>query len=340
VKSVNPFIQGQALFRYRSKISPVMVRGIGRKDNIPIDVKKFITEGADDYVVKKGVFIGHEMALMNNIKIGNIIELIVPKGRLIATTGVIPGIGKFRVLGFFKTGYYDFDTKLIIMSLYDAQKLYEVGDIAWGIGVKIDDVWLMDLFSSKIQAVVSYNYITTTAKDRNKNLFYALQLEKLIITIMLFLIMISAAFTIMGTLVMVVMEKRKSIGILKAMGAKPNSIMIIFILEGFLIGLFGSIIGVVFGLAASLNLEAIVLWIEKAINIVMENIYEIFNLGFFNKISIVPTHVYYIDALPTEVKPEFVVFIAIFAVFISTIASVFPAWNASKLKPVETIRYE
>jgi lipoprotein-releasing system permease protein len=139
---------------------------------------------------------------------------------------------------------------------------------------------------------------------------------------------------------MVVMEKRKDIGVLKSMGAKPTSIMVVFILEGFLIGVTGTLMGVILGLAASLNLEAIVMWIEAAINNIGKQAYIFFNIGIWEKIVIVPTNVYYIDTIPTEVKPEFIVFISIFAVFLSTVAAIFPAWNASRLNPVETIRYE
>ncbi|MCU0847134.1 MAG: ABC transporter permease [Spirochaetes bacterium] len=339
VISAQPLIQGQALFRYKTHITPVMIRGIGFTGPVPADLSKFITQGEKDFS-HDGVFIGHEMALNENISIGQKIELIVPKGKLTATTGVTPGLGVFRVAGLFKTGYYDFDTKLIIMSLPQAQRLYELGDVAGAIGLKIKDVWKMEQMSSRVQSVLGFRFITMTAMDKNQNLFYALKLEKLIMTIILFLVIVSAGFTIMGTLVMVVMEKRKAIGILKSMGAKPSSIMIIFVLEGFLIGVIGAILGVLFGMAASLNLEAIIRWVEKTINDVMMIIYGTFNLGVFYKINLVPTNVYYIDTIPTLVYPEFVVLIAIFAVFLSTVAAIFPSWSASRMKPVETIRYE
>lgn len=226
------------------------------------------------------------------------------------------------------------------MSLKSAQKLYSIGNAVWGLGIKIHDIYKMGHLSSKIQSTIGFQYQTLTAKERNQNFFYALELEKLIMTIILFLVIISAGFTIMGTLVMVVMEKRKSIGILKSMGAKPISIMIIFVIEGFLIGVVGSIIGVILGLAASVNLESIIRWVESAINSVMAYIYDLFNLGIYFDISLVPKHVYYLDSVPTEINPEFVVLITIITVFLSTVAAIFPSWHASRLQPVETIRYE
>lgn len=340
VKSVYPFIQSQALFRFRETIKPVAIRGIGSRDYLTEDVSKFITEGEKKYTDNNAIYIGSEMAINNNIQIGDNIELIVPKGKLTATTGVTPGKGKFKVIGYFKTGYYDFDNGLIIMSLDSAQNLYEIGTAIWGIGVKIYDLYQMNYIASIIQSKTGYEYQTLTAEQRNQNLFYALQLEKLIMTIILFLVIISAGFTIMGTLVMVVMEKRRSIGILKSMGAKPISIMIIFVLEGFLIGVTGSLIGVILGLAASVNLESIIKWIEITINSTMGFIYNIFDLGIYLDISLVPKHVYYLDTIPTEISPEFVATIAIISVFLSTVAAIFPAWHASRLQPVETIRYE
>lgn len=341
VKSVSPFLQGQGLLRFKNNISYVMIRGLGAVDNIPPDVKKFITEGKKNFESPMDIYIGAEMAYNYFINIGDKIELIIPRGRLTATTGVTPGMGTYRVAGFFKTGYYDFDTRLIIMSLPGAQALYDVGNIVWGIGIKIDDIYnKMDLTASRIQSKIGFEYQTLTAEQRNQNLFYALKLEKLGMTVILFLVIIASGFTIMGTLVMVVMEKRKAIGILKSMGARPVSIMSIFVLEGFLIGLVGSFIGVVFGITASLNLESIIHWVEKAINTGMSYIYSLFNLGVFYNISLVPKNVYYIDSIPTEIKPEFVVLIAIIAVFISTVAAIFPAWQASRMQPVETIRYE
>jgi lipoprotein-releasing system permease protein len=245
VRSVYPYIQGQGLFRFGRNIGPVMIRGIGTKESVPRDITKFITINKGAFCREKGIYIGEEMASNFSIKTGQTVELIVPQGRLTGVTNITPGIGKYKVLGFFKTGYYDFDTKLIIMSLTDSQQLFSLGDVAYSVGVKIDDIYKLDKMSSIIQSVVGFEFVTMTAEQKNHNLFYALKLEKLIMTIILFLVIVSAGFTIMGTIVMVVMEKRRAIGILKSMGAKPESIMIIFVLEGFLIGVIGTFMGVV-----------------------------------------------------------------------------------------------
>ena len=354
VRSAEPYIMSEGLFLFGSTISPVMIRGSGRGGVIPGDVLKFIIKepgeegkrGAlpdallRDFFNARTVFIGQEMALNNSIVVGDYIELIVPRGSLTAKTGLTPGMERFRVIGYFKTEYYDFDTKLVILSLPQAQRLFEVGDAISGVGVKIRDVYRMNRVAARITAALGYDFLTMTAEEKNRNLFYALQLEKLIMMIILFLVIISAGFTIMGTLVMVVMEKRKAVGVLKAMGARPNSIMVIFVLEGFFIGIIGSFLGVIGGVATALNLDAIIRAVEDAINAVAAFAYRVLDLGLFSPVSLVPSHVYYIEGIPTEVKPELVVFISIVAVFLCTVAAIFPAWSASRLQPVETIRYE
>ncbi len=340
IKSVDPYIEGQALFRFKQNLSPVAVKGMGSKEFMPENVRKFITEGEKKYSGGNEAYIGSEMALNYNIHIGDKIELFVPRGKLTASTGIQPSKAVFKVIGYFKTHYYEFDTSLIVMSLKSAQRLYDIGDTVSGIGVKIFDIYKMDKIAKLMAEKTDYEYQTRTAEEKNRNFFYALNLEKTIMTIILFLVIISALFTIMGTLVMVVSEKRRSIGILKSIGAKPASIMTIFVLEGFLIGLVGSVIGVVLGLAASLNLESIIGFLESVINKITGLYHVLFNLGPFEPISLVPSHVYYLDSIPTEISPEFIVTITIITVFLSTVAAIFPSWHASRLRPIETIRYE
>ncbi|MFW5808630.1 MAG: ABC transporter permease, partial [Spirochaetota bacterium] len=205
---------------------------------------------------------------------------------------------------------------------------------------KIQDIYKMNRVATELQEMLGYDYQTFTAEDRNQNLFYALNIEKFVMTVILFLVIVSAGFTIMGTLVMVVMEKRKAIGILKSLGATQASIMTIFVLEGFFIGIIGAVSGLLLGIVTAINLEAIILWIENVVNTVGVWIYTTFNIGTWIDVHIVPTHVYYIDQLPAEIKPAFITFIGVFAVFLATVSSIFPAWHASRLKPVETIRDE
>jgi lipoprotein-releasing system permease protein len=341
VVSALPYLQGQGLFRFAGDITPIAIRGIGSQGEFPKEMKKFLTDdGKKEFGTGPEVFIGTEMATANMIAIGDYVELIVPQGRFSATEGIQPGVGRFKVIGYFKTGYYEFDTKLVLMSLPQAQAIFAVGDKVSGIGVRIRDIYKMDAVARGIQHAIGYDYQAATAEQRNQNLFYALRLERLIMTVILLLVIVFAGFTIMGTMVMVVMEKRKAVGILKSMGARPESIMTIFILEGFLIGIVGTVTGTVLGLATALNLEKIILSVEHIINAGGAWFSKVIFHQLWFDISIVPKNVYYIEGIPTEISPEFIVFIAVFAVFLATISAVFPAWSASRLKPVETIRYE
>jgi lipoprotein-releasing system permease protein len=351
VTSAVPYFQGQGLLRYKGDILPIFIRGEGDTTGIPNDVKKFITEAVNPrrspareedktFSTSPEVFIGAEMAMTNLIKIGDYVELIVPQGSFSASEGMSPGIGRFKVKGFFKTGYYEFDTRMVVMSLPQAQSLFQTGDKAWGIGIKIRDIYAMNRIAQEIQGRFGFSYLVATAEQKNQNLFYALRLEKLIMMIILFLVIVAAGFTIMGTMVMVVMEKRKAVGILKSMGAKQRSIMSIFIIEGLLIGVTGTMLGVVFGLTAALNLKSIISTLESIINHVGAFFTSLIYHRAWYDVSLIPDKVYYIDGIPTRIEPEFVVMISIIAVFIATVSAVFPAWSASRLKPVETIRYE
>jgi lipoprotein-releasing system permease protein len=351
VVSAGPYLQEEGILNFTRKISGVMIRGIGSEEHMPADIQKFIDEaqqGMDSpqrkFTDKNQVYIGKELSALKQIFIGDTIEIIVAKQNQVDSfTGLsssAPRIEKLKVVGYFKTGYYDFDTKMLITSLPTAQEIYGFENKAWGIGVKIRDIYQVNRVAIELQNQLGYDFQTFTVEDRNENLFHALNIEKLVMTVILFLTIISAGFTIMGTLVMVVMEKRKAIGILKSLGARPSSIMTIFILEGFLIGVIGTVTGMCAGIVAALNLESIIVSIEGFINYVGDAIYTAFNLGMWVNRHIIPTQVYYIDAIPTEINPDFIVFIAVFAVFLATVASIFPAWHASRLKPVETIRYE
>ncbi len=337
--SAEPYIEGPAVFRFRRDNSFVAVRGMGFERSLPDVFLKFIVKGEKKFTNADEVYIGYEMASNRNINIGDKIDLIVPKGKLSVTSNFQGGQGTFKVIGFFKTGYYEFDKGLVLMSVVAAQELYDIGDTVSGIGVKVSNIYNMDYTARLIQMTVG-DFQTRTIEEENQNRFNALKLQKLGQIIILFLVIVSALVTILGTVIIVVSEKRQAIGILKSMGAKARSIMTVFILEGFLIGLAGSVIGVILGLITSLNLETIIGWIQRIINGFMQFVYTIAGLGPFEPVSILPKDIYYMDSIPTEISPEFVVTITILTIFLSTIAAVFPAWHASRLQPVETIRYE
>jgi len=269
-----------------------------------------------------GIIIGSELSRNLSLEVGGEVNIISPLGMATAGGGA-PRTASFQVAGIFEVGMYEFDSSMIFMSVGNAQSFFKLGDRVTGVEVKIKDIYKADLIKDRILNKLDGPYWVRTWKDMNKNLFSALKLEKLAMFIILTLIIIVAAMNIISTLIMVVMEKGKDIAILKSMGATSGSIMKIFMIEGLIIGLCGTLLGTFAGVVGALNLEAIVGVIER-----------IFNF------KVLAPSVYYIDKLPSHIEPWFVVIIALLSIAISFIATLYPSWQASKLDPVEGLRYE
>jgi lipoprotein-releasing system permease protein len=222
---------------------------------------------------------------------------------------------KFRVAGIFDSGMFEYDTGLAFISLKNAQNFFNMGDKVTGIEIKVDDIYRADKIAQDIQKLLGIPYWVRDWMVMNKTLFSALKLEKVVMFVILTLIVLVAAFNIISTLIMVVMEKGKDIAILKSMGATKKSIMKIFMLEGLIIGLTGTIIGVIGGYLVCHLLET----------------YHFIKL---------PSDVYYLDTLPVKMKVGDFLGVAFAAITISFLATLYPSWNAARLNPVEAIRYE
>lgn len=269
-----------------------------------------------------GVIIGKELARNLNLYLGDTVNIISPMGN-ITPFGMIPKTRQFRVAGTFDTGMYEYDATLAYVNLKDAQDFLSLGDAVTGIQLKVKDVYKTGEISQEISKALGPPYIARDWMQMNKNILFALKTEKVVMFIILTLIVLVAAFGIASTLFMVVMEKTKDIAILKSMGATSRSIMKIFVLEGLIIGVSGTIIGLVGGLAISLNLQAIVDFIQKMTG------FELFSRD-----------IYYLDHFPSQVVPSDVFIISLTAIFISFIATLYPAWQGSRLPPAEALRYE
>jgi lipoprotein-releasing system permease protein len=218
---------------------------------------------------------------------------------------------------------YEYDSSLAFISLTDAQTFFDMGDAVTGIEIKIDNVYRAKEVAGIIQRDLGFPYWTKDWMEMNKNLFSALRLEKVIMFIILFLIVFVAAFNIVSTLIMVVMEKNKDVAILKSMGAPARSIMKIFIIEGLIIGVVGTILGALSGMLAAVNMETIANYVERVLGL------EVF-----------PRDVYYLDRFPSELNSSDVLIIVIVALVLCFLATLYPSWKASKLDPAEALRYE
>ncbi len=330
VVSASPFIYNQVMLTSKTNVSGVVIRGIDPNSAVEVtNIGRALKEGSLSDLKPQGgtetiagIIIGRELARHLGAFLNDPITVISPMGT-ITPMGMVPRMKQFKVVGIFNVGMYEYDSSLAYISLKEAQRFFDMGGAVTGIEIKVDDVYKAKEVARVIQRNLGFPYWTKDWMEMNKNLFSALRLEKVIMFIILFLIVFVAAFNIVSTLIMVVMEKNKDIAILKSMGATARSIMKIFIIEGLIIGAVGTILGALSGLLAAINMETIAGYVERV-------------LGF----EVFPRDVYYLDRFPSEVNPVDVVIIVIIALMLCFLATLYPSWKASNLDPAEALRYE
>lgn len=307
VINASPFLNGQVMIKFSDQVHSIILRGIIPSEEVKVTkVGEYIKRGSVEDLKGDGILIGSELADRFNLNLKDPVPVISPFDGKVKV---------FNVVGIFNSGMYDYDLNLAFVELKVAQELFGMRTLVGGIGIKLDDVYLAQDLKMKIQRELGFPYWVRTWMDLNRSLFSALKLEKLAMFIILTLIIIVASFNIISTLIMVVMEKTKDIGILKSIGATNRSIMAIFTLEGFLIGALGTLLGVALGLGLSYLLEK----------------YQFIQL---------PRDIYYIDRFPVDVQLGDTVTIVVAALFISLFSCIYPAWQASRLNPVDALRYE
>ena len=329
VASAAPFIISQVMLSSESNVFGVVLTGIdpdrvGRVTELANNLKAGRLEDLKggkegDF---PGIILGVELAKHLSVSLNDSIQVISPLGT-VTPMGMMPKMKRFRVKGIFYSGMYEFDNTMAYVSLESAQKFFSMGDRVTGIEIKTNDIYKVKEIGREIRRKMGFPFWTKDWMEMNRNLFSALRLEKIAMFIILVLIVLVAAFNIISTLIMVVMEKNKDIAILKSMGASSSSILKIFTIEGGVIGVVGTILGTILGLGAAFNLETITDFVERL-------------FGF----KILSSDVYYIDKLPSQVNPLDVTLIVLTAVLISLLATLYPAWRASKLDPAEALRYE
>ncbi|GAM07945.1 lipoprotein-releasing system transmembrane protein LolC [Geobacter sp. OR-1] len=336
VQAATPFIYSQVMLTSGKNVSGVVLRGIDlATDGKVTNLHKSVSDGkiADLEPVSgaplagaepplPGIMIGRELSRNLNLYVGDTLNVVSPMGN-ITPLGMIPKMKKFRVVALFNTGMYEYDSTLAYVALSEAQDFLGMGGSVTGIQLKVADVYKTGELVKKLNAGLGARYHARDWMQMNKNILFALKTEKMVMFIILTLIVLVAAFGIASTLFMVVMEKTKDIAILKSMGATGRSIMKIFVLEGLIIGVTGTFIGTIGGLLIACNLEQIVDVIQRLTG------FELFSKD-----------VYYLDHFPSQVVPGDVAMICVTAIAISFIATLYPAWQASRMAPAEALRYE
>ena len=333
VVAVAPFVYGQVMVSAGQSVSGSLVRGVdpslasavvdigahlsfgelgqlGQKQELT-----FQTEETVQTVQLSGVLVGHELARQLGVLVGDPINIISPLSTTPGPLGVIPRVKRFMVVGVFDSGMFEYDSALIYMSLADAQQFFTLGEQVTGVEVKIHDVYQAQTVARELESVLGFPYTARDWTEVNSNIFAALKLEKVVYFIVLLLIVLVAAFNIIATLIMVVMEKRKDIAVLKSMGATGNAMSRVFIYKGLMIGVAGTLMGTLLGWIGCWLLDR----------------YEFIEL---------PKDVFYVSTLPVKMYAENFFIVGVASVLICLLATIYPARQAARLAPVEVIRYE
>lgn len=319
-----PYVAGQGLLNRRGNLRGIALRGIDPTYEPQVsDVAKTLGEStlsalkAGDF----GVILGRDLARLLRVNVGDKVTLIVAKGNT-TPAGFVPRMKQMTVKGLFQSGHYEFDSTLVFTHIDDAAALFRTGGPT-GIRVKLDDINLAPSVTQHLLMTLPADYYATDWTRQNRTWFAAVQVEKRMMAVILFLIVLVGSFGLVSTLVMTVTEKQSDIAILRTLGASPQSIMTIFVIQGCIVGLIGVLLGTGLGLAISCNLDVIVPAIEH-----------LFGVEFL------PREIYFISQMPSDPRASDIVPIAIVSFLASLLATLYPSWRAARTHPAQALRHE
>jgi lipoprotein-releasing system permease protein len=307
VTAVSPFIQGQVLVEQEGKYMALGMKGIvPDKEKKVTRIAEYLVKGSYSQLVPGSVLVGKELAALYGLTVGSELKVISPKGEKFT----------LKIAGVYASGMYDYDLNLIVVHLKTAQQILGMGDTITAAAIRLDNIYMAEQVKHGLAKSVGYDYVLRTWMDANRNFFAALKLEKLTMFIILTLIILVASFNVISTLIVMVVEKTKDIGILKSLGMSSRQIRRIFTYEGIIIGLTGTLVGTAGGIFLCLLLKK----------------YQFVKL---------PADIYYVEKLPVALVfwPD-IFLIVCAAMAITLLSTVYPAAKAAQLKPVEALRYE
>lgn len=320
-----PFVEGQAMLSQGNRVRGTMVRGID------VEMEQTVSSIGDKVVQGDlaalengsfGIMLGKDLAAAMGVVTGDKITLITPH---VSPTpaGIIPRLKRLTVAGIFEIGMYEYDSALAVMNINDAAKLFRIPERVTGLRLEFDDVFSAPQLLRDVMQDVPTHYRGADWTYQHANFFRALKTEKTVMFVILMLIVAVAAFNIVSTLVMMVTDKQADIAILRTLGMTPGKVMGIFMVQGTLIGLIGTGLGVIGGILLALNIETLISKLESL-------------LGY----QFLPADVYYISSLPSDLQSQDVTIIAVTAFVLSILSTLYPSWRAAQVKPAEALRYD
>lgn len=324
VVAAAPFIQAQGMLTNSGVVRGALVNGIDPSIEQKVSILgDHITSGSLEALNQQrfGIVLGDLLARYLGARVGDKVTLVLPEAS-VSVAGVVPRLKRFTVVGIFSVGA-ELDANLAYINLDDAAKIKRLGEGVDGIRLKFDNLFSAPGKVKEIAAGLPGYYSSSDWTRTHGNLFQAIQLEKRMIGLLLFLIVLVAAFNIVSTLVMVVTDKKADVAILRTLGATPGRIMRIFMVQGTVIGILGTLLGTLLGVTLALTISDLIAWVERT-----------FNIQFLN------ADVYFISYLPSDLQWPDVGVITVTALVISFLATIYPAWRAAKTHPAEALRYE
>ncbi|MEO1766181.1 lipoprotein-releasing ABC transporter permease subunit [Thiobacter aerophilum] len=325
VQGAAPYIMAQGMLSYDQAVQGAVIRGIEPKEEDTVaDIGRHMKRGrlTDLKPGGFGIVLGIELAQALGVRVGDKLTVIAPQGT-VTPAGILPRLKQFTVVGIFEVDMNVYDSGLALIHIQDAARLYRMGDAVSGVRLKLADLFAAPEVSRELAAQLPGNLLIRDWTQQNANFFRAIQMEKRVMFVIMFFIVAVAAFNIVSTLVMVVTDKQADIAILRTLGATPASIMKIFIVQGTLIGLIGTVAGVVGGVLLASHIDVVVPAIER-----------LFGVHFLAK------DVYYISELPSQVQATDVISIGVVSFLLSLLATLYPSWRAARTHPAEALRYE
>jgi lipoprotein-releasing system permease protein len=320
-----PYIRGETMLSHGNRVSGALLRGILPEEEARVsDVVANVKVGGIDSLASGAfnIILGSELAIALGVGVGDAITVVAPQA-IVGPTGIMPRLRRFTVSGLFEVGMFEYDRGVALVHMNDAARLFRMDEDVTGVRLKLADLFAAPRVARELGGQLAGDYRVEDWTRQHANFFRAVKTEKRVMFIILTLIVAVAAFNIVSTLVMVVTDKQSDIAILRTLGAAPRSILQVFMIQGTVIGVFGTLLGVGGGVALALNVETLVPAIES-----------LFHVQFL------APDVYYISDLPSELHWRDVGVMAGVAMTLSLLATIYPAWRAARTQPAEALRYE